>query len=398
MDDNTVCFLLFGVLFIGFLLLEGFDYGAGMLLPYLGRTDAERRAIIRTMAPVWEGNEVWLIAAGAFLFAGFPDAYATLFSGMYLALLLILAPLILRGVAFEFRDKDARAGWRNFWDWALFTGSLLPAVLWGVAVGNLLKGLPIDARLEYAGTFGDLLSPYALVSGLLFALLFLLHGAAYLTMKLDGEIVARTRRLGMALAGYVLLAALLFAVFTYVVAGLKFATGAALLLAVLAISAASCRLGDRHYFQSFIFSGMAVVAAGGAVFAGLYPRLVVSSLNPAWSLTIYNSASNPLTLEVMSITTAVVFPAILAFEGWKYYVFRQVISPAGLECEPPGAALANRSQELREQLRRARCLADVMSCVTRALRSHDGRVINRLKHRHKVLLLGKRTEKTEPGE
>lgn len=197
MELNVIWFVLVAVLFMGFFFLEGFDYGVGTLLPFLGRTDTERRIVINSIGPVWDGNEVWMVTAGGALFAAFPHVYATLFSGFYLALFVMLAALIMRGVAFEFRSKEDSPVWRNTWDWAIFLGSAVPALLWGVAVTNLIQGVPIDAGMQYAGSFFDLLSPYTLLGGVVFLLVFVYHGSAYLTLKVEGELIDRARTAGL---------------------------------------------------------------------------------------------------------------------------------------------------------------------------------------------------------
>ena len=194
MTLNTVWFILVAILFTGFFFLEGFDYGVGIWLPFLGRDDLERRGIINDIGPVWDGNEVWMITAGGALFASFPQVYATLFSGFYLALILMLVALILRGVAFEFRGKREDKGWRTLWDWAIFIGSLLPALLWGVTVANLMRGFAIQQDMNYYGGLLPLLNPYALMGGLVFVALFLFHGANFLTLKAPEEIAQRARQ------------------------------------------------------------------------------------------------------------------------------------------------------------------------------------------------------------
>lgn len=188
MDLTTIWFLLVAVLFTGYFILEGFDFGVGMLLPVLGRDDRERRVLINTIGPVWDGNEVWLITAGGAMFAAFPEWYATLFSGFYLPLLLILLALIARGVAFEYRNKRPEASWKRRWDHAIFFGSLLPAVLWGVAFANILRGVPLTADHEYAGGLLNLLNPYALLGGVTTAALFLTHGAVFIALKTVGDV------------------------------------------------------------------------------------------------------------------------------------------------------------------------------------------------------------------
>ncbi len=195
MDLQTLWFILIAVLFTGFLFLEGFDYGVGILLPFVARNDHERRIVINSIGPVWDGNEVWLLTAGGAMFAAFPNWYATLFSGFYLALFLILIALIVRGVAFEFRSKDDRPQWRSLWDGAIFIGSLVPALLWGVAFGNILRGLAIDASMTYVGSFFDLLNPYALITGVVLLGLFILHGALFLQLKTDGVIRERVEHI-----------------------------------------------------------------------------------------------------------------------------------------------------------------------------------------------------------
>ncbi|CVK18824.1 cytochrome d ubiquinol oxidase subunit II [Sporomusa sphaeroides] len=328
MDLNTVCFIMFSFLLLGYLLLEGFDYGVGMLHPFLGKSESEKRAILQTIAPVWEGNEVWLIAAGAVLFAGFPDVYATLFSGLYLALLLILVTLILRGVAFEFRNQDNNPAWRKFWDWSIFLGSIIPALLWGIALANLLYGLPIDGEKQYVGTFGDLLSIYSLTGGLFFTLLFLLHGTVFLTLRLDHRFTPQVRKIGLTTSKYAILLSAGFILLSFLRTDLTAKLVPAVALAALFLALLFCcrYLKDHQYVLSFIFSTTAIISTVAAIFTGLFPRLIVSSLNPDWSLTVYNSASNPLTLKIMAVTMAIVLPAVLAFEIWKYHIFRERVN------------------------------------------------------------------------
>lgn len=335
MDLNTLCFIMFSFLFVGYLLLEGFDYGVGMLLPFLGKSDKEKQAIVQTMAPVWEGNEVWLIAAGAVLFAGFPHVYATLFSGLYLALFLLLVTLILRGVAFEFRDQDNNPRWKTFWNWSIFFGSIIPALLWGVAFTNLLAGLPIDSEKQYAGSFEDLLSIYSLTGGLFFVLLFLLHGTVFLTLRLDRRFMPQVRTIGLIVGKYAMLLSVGFILLSFLYTDAAAKLVPVLALAALFVALNFCRrcLKNHQYAMSFIFSGSAILLTASAIFTSLFPRLLVSSLNPDWSLTVYNSASNPLTLKLMAVTMAIFLPVVLTFEAWKYYIFRErvPVGPASLE-------------------------------------------------------------------
>ncbi len=333
MELSVLWFVLLTVLFIGFFFLEGFDYGVGILLPFLGKNDTERRIIINTVGPVWDGNEVWMITAGGAMFAAFPHVYATLFSGFYLALFLMLMALIVRGVAFEFRSKDSNPVWRNTWDWLIFIGSAIPAVLWGVAVTNLIQGVPINAKMQYVGTFFDLLSPYTLVGGIAFLLVFVFHGALYLTLKTEGEMVKRARTVAVRTG-------ILTAVFCLVLVGLTYtntdlfaSTGAGISLwgAVALFVGAYGAVYSKRYGLGFILSSLTVAFTTVAFFSGLFPRLMVSSLNPAWSLTITNAASTPYTLTIMTIAALALVPVVLVYQGWVYWIFRKRVTAKDLE-------------------------------------------------------------------
>jgi cytochrome d ubiquinol oxidase subunit II len=329
-DLNTLWFILITILFIGYFILEGFDYGVGILLPFLGKDDQDRRVMINTIGPFWDGNEVWLLTAGGAIFAAFPHWYATMFSGFYIALVLMLLALIARGVAFEFRSKDQHPTWRKTWDWAIFGGSFVPALLWGVALGNLLRGVPIDANMTYVGGFFNLLNLYALLGGLATLTLFTLQGAIFLALKTGGQIsdraIAATKRVGP-------VATLL--IFLFVITG-YFMTDAFDRLGVnpglipLAAGATLLAAGwliHHHYLGwAFIMNCLAITLSTITIFMSLYPRVIVSSLNPAWSLTIYNAASSPYTLKVMSIVALIFVPIVLLYQGWTYWVFRQRVS------------------------------------------------------------------------
>ncbi|SDF42391.1 cytochrome d ubiquinol oxidase subunit II [Sporomusa acidovorans] len=333
MELNVVWFILLTVLFIGFFFLEGFDYGVGILLPFLGKNDTERRVIINTIGPVWDGNEVWMITAGGAMFAAFPHVYATLFSGFYLALFLMLMALIVRGVAFEFRSKDQNPAWRSTWDWLIFIGSAIPAVLWGVAVTNLIQGVPIDANMQYVGTFFDLLSPYTLVGGVAFFLVFAFHGALYLTLKTEGDMVKRARKAALQLGVGTAVFCLALVGLTYTNTDLFASAGAgsallgAVVLFVGAYGGAYCK---RHGF-SFILSSLTIAFTTIAFFWGLFPRLMVSNLNPAWSLTITNAASTPYTLSIMTVAALLLVPVVLVYQGWVYWIFRKRVNDKNLE-------------------------------------------------------------------
>lgn len=330
MDLNTLWFVLIGVLFTGFFVLEGFDYGVGILLPFVGKTDEERRRVINTIGPVWDGNEVWILTGGGAIFAAFPHWYATLFSGFYLALLLMLLALIVRAVAFEFRSKDKHPAWRATWDWMIFFGSAVPALLWGVALANLLAGVPIDQTKTFTGGFLDLLSPYTLLAGLATLTLFTTHGAVFLDLKSTEPIRARalaaTKKAGP--AATVLL--LLFAVGTYVwtdaFTRLGINPGLVPLFALGALLAAGALIHRESMGWAFVMTTLTILFTVATLFISLYPRVMVSTLDPEWSLTVYNASSSPYTLKVMSIVALVFVPVVLAYQAWTYWVFRHRIT------------------------------------------------------------------------
>jgi cytochrome d ubiquinol oxidase subunit II len=329
-DLNTLWFVLVAVLFTGFFVLEGFDYGVGVLLPFVARTDAERRRVINTIGPVWDGNEVWILTGGGAIFAAFPHWYATLFSGFYLALFVVLAALIVRGVAFEFRSKAPSPAWRATWDWAIFVGSLLPAILWGTALANLLKGVPIDGSKTYVGTFFDLLSPYTLVAGLASLAVFVTHGAIFLELKSTDPIRARARAAIRRVGPVATVLLVAFVVGTYlwtdVYERLGVNPGLVPLLALSSLLTAGYLIHRERMGWAFVATSLAIVFSVATLFLALFPRVMVSSLNPEWSLTIYNASSTPYTLRIMSLIAAVFVPIVLAYQGWTYWVFRHRIT------------------------------------------------------------------------
>jgi cytochrome d ubiquinol oxidase subunit II len=329
MDLQTVWFLLITILFTGFFILEGFDYGVGILLPFLGKSDKERRMIINTIGPFWDGNEVWIITAGGAIFAAFPEWYATLFSGFYLALAIILFALIVRGVGFEFRSKDVKPLWRKTWDWLIFVGSLLPAFLWGVAMANLLRGLPIDENFTFVGTFWDLLNPYSLLCGLAFLSLFILHGAIFLSLKIEGDVMGRAttiaKRIWVPALVLVLAAGGIGLFSTDMYSRLGITSGIFPSVAGLGILVAGWNVGKRQYGSAFIGTVIGIVFSTITIFRGLYPRVMVSSLDPAWSLTVSNASSSDYTLKVMSIVALIFVPIVLLYQGWSYWTFRKRI-------------------------------------------------------------------------
>ena len=333
MELNVIWFILLTVLFIGFFFLEGFDYGVGALLPFLGKTDLERRIVINTIGPVWDGNEVWMITAGGAMFAAFPHVYATLFSGFYLALFLMLVALIGRGVAFEFRSKEEYPQWRSTWDWLIFFGSVIPAVLWGVTVTNLIQGVPIDAKMHFVGSFFDLLSPYTLVGGIAFLFVFIFHGAIYLNLKTEGELRVRSRKAALTCGIVAALACLTLVGLTYAKTDLfkSAAAGGALCGAIATFLAAYGLIRLNRSGWAFLLSGLTILLTTAGFFLGLFPRLIVSSLNPDWSLTIHNAASSPYTLKLMTVAAFILVPVVLVYQAWSYWVFRQRITGKHLE-------------------------------------------------------------------
>lgn len=333
MELTVVWFILVTVLFIGFFFLEGFDYGVGILLRILGRDDIERRMIINSIGPVWDGNEVWMITAGGALFAAFPHVYATLFSGFYIALFLMLVALIIRGVAFEFRSKDESVCWRNAWDWGIAFGSFVPALLWGVAVCNLIQGVPINAQMIYVGTFFDLLSPYTLMGGVAFVLVFTYHGALYLSLKVEGDLAERARAAALKVGIAAAVACLVLVGLTYVYTDLFKSMGAGITYwaAIITFVISYVMAGKRRVGFAFVFCGLTIALVTIAYFWGLFPRLMVSSLNPAWSLTIMNASSSPYTLKLMTYAAVIFVPIVLVYQSWSYWIFRKRVSPKHLE-------------------------------------------------------------------
>ncbi|MFF0521326.1 cytochrome d ubiquinol oxidase subunit II [Actinomadura nitritigenes] len=332
MELTTVWFVIIAFLWTSYFFLEGFDFGVGMLLPVLGRDDVERRVVINTIGPVWDGNEVWFIVAGAATFAAFPEWYATLFSGFYLPLLAILLSLIVRGVAFEYRGKRDDARWRARWDRAIFWGSLLPAFLWGVAFSNIVRGVPLDASHEFSGTLLDLLNPFALLGGLTTTVLFVLHGAVFLALKTSGEIRFRARRVAeiavvaaIAVGGSFLLVTQLQhgKPVTWLTAG-----GAA---AGLLLAAAANRRGREGW--AFIGTGAAIVLAVATLFTALFPDVMPSTL-ASGTLTTDNAASSDYTLKIMTWVAAAFTPIVMIYQGWTYWVFRKRIGTAHIPAVP----------------------------------------------------------------
>lgn len=335
MDLQIVWFILVTILFIGFFFLEGFDYGVGTILPFFAKTDTERRMLINTIGPVWDGNEVWMITAGGAMFAAFPHVYATMFSMLYLALFLMLVGLIVRGVAFEFRSKHECSCWRSLWDYMIFFGSALPAFLWGVTVTNMMKGFAINGEMIYKGTFFDFLSIYTIVGGITFLLVFAYHGTAFLTLRLaDNKMIERLRILAVCLGGTAAIFYVLCMILTVVYTDMWNSIGSAIFMILAAASFVASILlvyKLKAYGKGFIASSLAIVFTTISVFVGLFPRILISTLNPDWSLTIYNASSTQYTLTIMTVAAVCFVPVILIYQGWTYWIFKKRISHKDLE-------------------------------------------------------------------
>ena len=324
---QIVWFFLIAALWIGFFFLEGFDFGVGMLLPFLGKNDEERRAIVNTIGPVWDANEVWLILAVTAMFAVFPSWYATMFSGFYLAMFLIVVGLVLRGISFEYRSKDSRPQWRGRFDWMIAAGSFINSFLFGILFSNLLDGVPIDQNMIYTGNPFSWLTTYGLIGGLTMVSIFLLHGANFLTLKLEDEMRERARRAAKFLYIFAATMVLALAIATYVYTDITVKIG--IDPGILPIASVVFLLVTIYFIDrkmegwAFIMTGLNIILTQVAFFTLMFPRLMVSSINPAWSLTIYNASASPYALAVMSVISLIFIPIVMAYEGWSYYIFRK---------------------------------------------------------------------------
>ncbi|KGM13090.1 cytochrome d ubiquinol oxidase subunit II [Cellulomonas bogoriensis] len=326
MDLPLLWFLLIAVLWTGYLVLEGFDFGVGMLLPVLGRNDKDRRTLINTIGPVWDGNEVWLLTAGGATFAAFPHWYATMFSGFYIPLLLILLALIVRVVAFEWRGKINDDGWRAWADRAIIFGSVTPAFLWGVAFANLVRGVHLDADHQYVGTLLDLLNPYALLGGATTLMIFLTHGTVFVALKTDGPIRHQAGKLATRLAALTVVVAGSWAVWTQIAYSTTWTwVATAIAAAGLVSTVAATRRGREGY--AFTASAVAIVAAVVLIFGSMFPD-VMPAVDPANSLTIENASSSAYTLRIMTWVAVILTPFVLLYQGWTYWVFRKRITSA----------------------------------------------------------------------
>jgi len=331
MSFETVWFLLIAVLWIGYFILEGFDFGVGMLLPFVSRNEADRRAVLTTLGPVWDGNEVWLLVAGGATFAAFPEWYATLFSGFYLPLFLILISLIVRGVSFEYRSKYGKAQWRQRWDVAIVISSAIPALLWGVAFANIVRGVPLEksaeGNIEYVGGFFNLLNPYALLGGVVTLTVFLTHGAVFLSLKTAGGIRDKAHEIAKLSGLVAAVAAVGFLLWTNLMLPSINATVLTLSIVVALLWVAGMAMNFiRREGWAFIFSAATILTFVTTLFYALYPRVMPSSLGAQFDLTIRNASSTAYTLKVMTVVAAVMTPLVLLYQGWTYWVFRKRVS------------------------------------------------------------------------
>jgi len=335
-------YIVIAVLWTGFFVLEGFDVGVVMLHSLVGGDEAGRRAAINTIGPLWDGNEVWLIVAGAGMFAAFPGWYATMFSAYNLALVLLLAALIVRGVAFEYRGKRDAARWRRTWDVLLTAGSVLAPLLIGVALAGLLHGLPINSAQNFTGSFWDLLQPYALWTGLTLVLVCALHGATFLCLKTTGEMRERSWQLARRVAPFTAAFVIGFIIWTHVTASTAFFLNVIELLAILAVLAAVWLVYDHREGFAFAATTVTIASCIISIFADLYPNVMVSSTNPAYNLTVHNTASGGYSLKVMTVVVIIFLPVVLAYQTWTYYVFRRRVSKQEFQppAPSPGAAPA----------------------------------------------------------
>ncbi|MDM8516187.1 cytochrome d ubiquinol oxidase subunit II [Desulfobacterales bacterium HSG16] len=336
MDLQAIWFFLWGLLWAVFFMTDGFDFGIGVLYPFLGKSDTDKRLMINSIGPLWDGNEVWLITAGGVTFAAFPTVYAVMFSSMYSALMLILFALILRGVAFEFRRKVDNDTWKKIWDICIFIGGLVPAVLFGVAFANIFQGIPIDGNGVNQGNLFSLLNPYGLLGGVLFLLLFLVHGALWIAIRTEGDLNERAGLAANKLWYWLAAAAVIFLVSS------KFATKLydnyiahpalflVILITVLALFATKFFILKKTWLKAWFASALTIVGSTFFGVIGLYPNLFPSSLDPAFSLTAQNASSSPLTLKIMLGVVVVFIPIVIGYQIWIYTIFSSKVTEEDL--------------------------------------------------------------------
>ncbi|HEY2421947.1 MAG TPA: cytochrome d ubiquinol oxidase subunit II [Neobacillus sp.] len=330
MELSELWFVLVAVLFIGFFFLEGFDFGVGMSTRFLARNQSERSVLVNTIGPVWDANEVWLLTAGGAIFAAFPNWYATMFSGYYIPLLVVLLALIARGVSFEFRSKVPNPRWTNIWDWALFFGSLLPPFLLGVLFTSLLKGMPIHKDMNMTAGFTDFINIYSLWGGLTVTLLSFLHGLNFLTLKTEGELRKRSAALAKKVVLAVLGALVVFVLLSWSMTDIfevrRIPELILVVLIVLVYVLSYTFIAKKREGLAFTMSGLGLVFTVSAIFVGLFPRVMISSINKAFDLTVYNASSGAYSLKIMTIVSLTILPFVLGYTIWSYYIFRKRVT------------------------------------------------------------------------
>ncbi|MBE1555912.1 cytochrome d ubiquinol oxidase subunit II [Sporosarcina limicola] len=327
MQLSEIWFLLIAVLFVGFIFLEGFDFGVGMSTKFLAKNDTEKRVLINTIGPVWDANEVWLITAGGAMFAAFPHWYATVFSGYYIPFVVLLLALIARGVSFEFRGKMDSQKWVKTWDWMIFIGSILPPFLFGVLFTSMIRGVPIDADMNMHAGFFDIVNAYTVIGGITFVALAYLHGLLFITLKTTGEIRERAHKAAQKVYGLVGIVIVLFIAMTAYDTNAFVERGAILIplygVAIVLYGALFFFLRKKREGLSFTMTGLILVIVMSSFFIALFPNVMISSLDPAFNMSIYEAASGEYSLRIMTIVAFTMVPIVLAYTIWSYYVFRK---------------------------------------------------------------------------
>jgi cytochrome d ubiquinol oxidase subunit II len=337
MDLATLWFLLWGLLWAIYFITDGYDLGIGALLPVLGKSDKNRKAMLNVIGPVWDGNEVWLLTAGGVTFAAFPKTYAVMFSAFYSPLMLLLFALIFRGVAFEFRGKAHTIGWQRFWDTSIVVGSLLPAILLGVAFANLFRGIPLDSSGVFRGTILTFLNPYGLLGGVLFLLFFLVHGATWLAIKTAGDLhfqavhVANRTWFFLLVTAVACLTSSAFATDLYDNYLAQPALSLIILIALIGLVGTKLFLLKQAYWTAWFFSAVTILGITFYGIVGLYPTMLLSTLNPAYSITVHDAASSNITLTIMLVVASLLLPVVIAYQVWAVRLFRRKLTDEELQ-------------------------------------------------------------------
>lgn len=328
---EIIWFFLWGLLWALFFVTDGFDFGVGTLYPFMGKTEEDKRAMINSIGPLWDGNEVWLITAGGVTFAAFPTLYAMMFSSLYTPLMIILFTLILRGVSFEFRGHIDNPSWKKIWDICIFVGSFTPAFLFGVTFANIFRGLPFDGA-GYHGNLFSLLNPYGLLGGVLFVLLFLQHGSLWLCIKTEGDLLERSEKAANKIWPVLLAAAVIFLVASWFDTSLYLNYLKNPMLFLVVFIAVAALLGikiftvKKYYFKAWFSSALAILACTFFGIIGIYPNMFPSRMDPASSLTAFNASSSPLTLKIMLTVVIIFIPIVIGYQAWAYNLFKEKIT------------------------------------------------------------------------